>query len=109
MTEHNANNSNTTNRTNDRKTPDFPTHCRMCNGQLDCLPYFGRDAWTDEQGRFCRVIAYDIYTGEPRTFEYTLACRNNPNHTQLKVVETPCVGFRCVIRADRYDEKRVMR
>lgn len=98
------------NNTDKRKTPDFPTHCRVCGGKLDCLPYFNdKDAMQDEHGRYCRAVAYDIYTGKPRTFEYTLACRNNPNHTQLKAVETPSVGFRCVIRADRYDEKRVRR
>lgn len=91
------------------QTPDFPTHCRYCNSPLDCMPYFSDDAYIDGKGRECRVIAYDIYTGNPRTFEYTLACRKDLKHTQLKVVETPSVGFRCVIRADRYDENKVRR
>lgn len=94
---------------NQATTPDFPTHCRHCNAPLDCMPYFSDDATVDSKGRDCRVIAYDIFTGEPRTFEYTLACRKNLQHTQLKVVETPSVNFRCVIRADRYDEKKVRR
>lgn len=75
--------------------PEYPKYCRMCGAQMDRI---------DEQ-----VIAYDIYTNEPRTFEYTYACRHDLKHTQLKVVETPANEFRCVIRADRYDRKKVIR
>nr|DAV59336.1 MAG TPA: hypothetical protein [Caudoviricetes sp.] len=91
-----------------RKNPDFPTNCKICGGILDPLPYFNDvNAYEDEQGRFCKVLAR-FPNGEPRTFEYTLACRNNPNeHPQLKVVETPCVGFRSVIRADKYDVNKL--
>ena len=75
--------------------PDYPKFCRMCGAPMDRI---------DEQ-----VIAYDIYTNEPRTYEYTYACRKDLKHTQLKVAETPANEFRCVIRADRYDRTRVIR
>lgn len=89
-------------------TTDFPTFCRICNGPLDFMPYSNnKDAWDDAEGRPCKVIGYDIYNGTPRTLEYDVVCRNDPSHTKLKVVDTPSTGFRCVIRADRYDESRV--
>ena len=78
-----------------KSVPDYPKFCRMCGAPMDRI---------DEQ-----VIAYDIYTNEPRTYEYTYACRHDLKHTQLKVAETPANNFRCVIRADRYDRKRVIR
>ena len=84
--------------------PEFPTYCRICNGVLDPMPYFVEGATQDSQGRNCKVKAYDIFSGKPRTYEYTLACRENLEHTQLVVLETPTVGFRAVIKKERYDD-----
>lgn len=90
----NANNNTKVNKFG-KVIPDYPKFCRMCGAPMDRI---------DEQ-----VIAYDIYTHEPRTYEYTYACRKDLKHTQLKVAETPANEFRCVIRADRYDRTRVIR
>jgi len=78
-----------------REIPELPKFCRMCGAQMDAI----RED----------VIAYDIYTKEPRTMKYLYACRDNLQHTKLVVVDTPARNFRCVIREDRFDESRVRR
>lgn len=79
-------------RQHDRPIPDFPKHCRACNGKM---------VEVSEE-----VHAYDIFTGAVRTKKYIYACENDDRHIKLVVLDTPSRGFRAVIREDRYDENR---
>jgi len=77
---------------NERKTPPFPTTCRVCGDELQRI---------DDT-----PLSYDIYTGEVRTHKYTYACRSSLAHPQLCVIDSPATGFRAVIRKDKWDDAR---
>lgn len=98
--------TNYNNREYRHKRPDFPSYCRQCDGRLVLVRE--PDMQSDGAGRPCRVIANDVFTGEPRTWEYLVNCDKSDDHQKLVVVETPSVDFRAVITQARYDRRIVL-